>query len=65
MAQKISRQKMHHIIDHKIVFLKSGDHNYVARIDPRTKFRMGDKVQITFNMGNMHIFDKETEMAIR
>jgi multiple sugar transport system ATP-binding protein len=47
------------------VFLKSGDHNYVARIDPRTNFRMGDKVQITFNMGNMHIFDKETEQAIR
>jgi multiple sugar transport system ATP-binding protein len=47
------------------VFLKSGTHDYVARIDPRTKFRMGDKVQVTFNMGNMHIFDKETEKAIR
>jgi multiple sugar transport system ATP-binding protein len=47
------------------VFLKSGDHNYVARIDPRTNFRMGDKINVTFNMGNMHIFDKETEQAIR
>jgi len=47
------------------VFLKSGSHDYVARIDPRTNFRMGDKVQITFNMGNMHIFDKETEKAVR
>jgi multiple sugar transport system ATP-binding protein len=47
------------------VFLKSGDHDYVARIDPRTNFRMGDKVPVTFNMGNMHIFDKETEQAIR
>ena len=47
------------------VFLKSGNHDYVARIDPRTNFRMGDKVHITFNMGNMHIFDKETEKAIR
>lgn len=47
------------------VFMKSGDDNYVARIDPRTNFRMGDKVQVTFNMGNMHIFDKETEKAIR
>ena len=37
----------------------------LARIDPRTSFRMGDKVQVTFNMGNMHIFDKETEQAIR
>lgn len=47
------------------VFMKSGDHNYVGRIDPRTNFKMGDKVQVTFNMGNMHIFDKETEKAIR
>jgi len=47
------------------VFVKSADHDYVARVDPRTNFRMGDKVNITFNMGNMHIFDKETEQAIR
>jgi multiple sugar transport system ATP-binding protein len=47
------------------VFLKSGDHDYVARIDPRTNFKMGDKVKVTYNMGNMHIFDKETEKAIR
>jgi multiple sugar transport system ATP-binding protein len=47
------------------VFLKSGNHDYVARIDPRTNFQMGDKVQITFNMSNMHIFDKNTEQAIR
>ena len=47
------------------VFLKSGDQDFVARVDPRTSFRMGDKVEITFNMGNMHIFDKETEQAIR
>jgi len=47
------------------VFIKSGEHDYVARVDPRTTFAMGDKVKITFNMGNMHIFDKETEQAIR
>jgi len=47
------------------VFFKSGDHDYVGRIDPRTGYKMGDKVQATFNMANMHIFDKETEQAIR
>jgi len=47
------------------VFLQSGATDYVARIDPRTKFHMGNKVTVTFNMGNMHIFDKETEQAIR
>jgi multiple sugar transport system ATP-binding protein len=47
------------------VFFKSGDHDYVGRIDPRTDFKMGDNVQATFNMANMHIFDKENEQAIR
>ncbi len=47
------------------VFFKSGSYEYVGRIDPRTQFKMGDKIQATFNMANMHIFDKETEQAIR
>jgi len=47
------------------VYLRSGDRDYVGRIDPRTDFGMGDEVEITFNMDNMHIFDKETEEAIR
>jgi len=47
------------------VYLKSGDHNFVARVDPRSTYRIGDEVQVVFNMDNMHIFDKETERAIR
>jgi multiple sugar transport system ATP-binding protein len=47
------------------VYLSSGAHNYVARVDPRTRVHMGDKVQVVMNMDNMHIFDRETEQAIR
>jgi multiple sugar transport system ATP-binding protein len=47
------------------VYLKSGDHNFVARVDPRSRYQMGDKVKMVFNMENMHIFDQETERAIR
>ena len=47
-----------------LIYMNSGDHNFVARVDPRTKIRMGDKVQVAFNMMNMHIFDRETEKAI-
>lgn len=47
------------------VYLNAGDHNFVARVDPRTSFRMGEKVQVAFNMLNMHIFDKDTEKAVR
>lgn len=48
-----------------MVFLKNGEHNFVARVDPRSKYQMGDKVQVVFNMENMHGFDRETEEAIR
>ncbi len=47
------------------VYLNAGDHNFVARVDPRTAFRMGDSVQVAFNMANMHIFDRDTEQAVR
>jgi len=47
------------------VFFKNGDHDFVGRIDPRTNFSMGDSVQVTLNMANMHIFDTETEEIIQ
>jgi multiple sugar transport system ATP-binding protein len=45
--------------------LSSGEHSFVARVDPRSRYHMGDDVQLTFNMDNMHIFDQATEQAIR
>jgi multiple sugar transport system ATP-binding protein len=47
------------------VYLKSGESNFIARVDPRSRYQVNDKVQIVFNMDNMHIFDRETEQAIR
>jgi multiple sugar transport system ATP-binding protein len=47
------------------VYLKSGTHNFVARVDPRARYQVDAPVQMVFNMDNMHIFDRETELAIR
>jgi multiple sugar transport system ATP-binding protein len=47
------------------VYLKSGEHSFVARVDPRSRYQFDQKVQMVFNMDNMHIFDRETEKAIR
>ena len=47
------------------LFLKSGEHNFIARVDPRTQANMGDTVKVALNMDNMHVFDKETEEIIR
>jgi len=47
------------------LYLTVGEHNFVARVDPRTPARMGDKIQMVFNMSNMQLFDTETERAIQ
>ncbi|MFH1524157.1 MAG: sn-glycerol-3-phosphate ABC transporter ATP-binding protein UgpC [Chloroflexota bacterium] len=47
------------------LYLIAGQDSIVARVDPRTDFHMGDKVQIAFNMDKVHLFDPDTEKAIR
>jgi multiple sugar transport system ATP-binding protein len=39
------------------LYLVSGKHSYVARVDPRTRYQIGQKVEVAFNMDNFHIFD--------
>jgi multiple sugar transport system ATP-binding protein len=47
------------------LYLVANTQNFVARVDPRTTFRVGDQPQVAFNMDKFHIFDPETEQAIR
>jgi multiple sugar transport system ATP-binding protein len=47
------------------LYLVLGANSIVARVDPRTDFRIGDKVQVSFNLDKCHLFDPETEKAIR
>jgi multiple sugar transport system ATP-binding protein len=47
------------------VHLKTGDNLFVARVDPRSRYHVDDKVQLVFNMNYMHVFDRDTEAAIR
>lgn len=51
------------------VYLVTGNHDFVARVDPRSRYHIGDDIQVVFNMDNMHIFDssedKENPVAIR
>lgn len=51
------------------LYMVAGKHNYTARVDPRTRFTIGEDVQLVFNMDNMHIFDpsvdRENPVAIR
>ena len=47
------------------MYLVTGGTSFVARVDPRTTFRPGDEVEMALNMDNFHIFDWDTEVAIR
>ena len=47
------------------VYYNSGGKTYIGRVDPRTSARVGTHMPAVFNMDNMHIFDRETEQAIR
>jgi len=48
-----------------VLYLLSGKNTYVARVDPRSRYRVNDQVQMAFNMDRIHIFDAQTEEAIR
>jgi multiple sugar transport system ATP-binding protein len=51
------------------LYLVNGNHNFVARVDPRTRVEMDDDLRVVFNMENMHIFDPvanpENPVAVR
>jgi multiple sugar transport system ATP-binding protein len=43
------------------LYMLTGETTFVGRVDPRTQARMGDRMQVMFNMDNMHLFDPEGE----
>ena len=47
------------------LYLVSGKNTFVARVDPRSKLSLGNDASVAFDMDSMHIFDAETEEAIR
>jgi multiple sugar transport system ATP-binding protein len=47
------------------LYVTTGKHSFVARVDPRTKATMGNDFRIVFNMSNMQLFDPDTEEVIR
>ncbi|NSW51183.1 MAG: sn-glycerol-3-phosphate ABC transporter ATP-binding protein UgpC [Anaerolineae bacterium] len=39
------------------VYWVYGKDEYVARVDPRTRYQIGEEVEVVFNMNNMQLFD--------
>src|SRR5512143_3218487 len=42
------------------LYLLTGGHSYVARVDPRTKARVGNQVRVVANLDNVHFFEKDS-----
>ena len=47
-----------------IIYLENQGKNFIARTDPRTDATVGQAMDITFNLDNMHLFDTNTEMSL-
>jgi multiple sugar transport system ATP-binding protein len=47
------------------LYLLSDSKSFIARVDPRTSARMGQQMDVAFNMDNVHFFDRENERTIR
>lgn len=48
-----------------LLYLMNGKNTFIARVDPRSKKRVGDDMQVIFDMDKFHIFDASTEEAVR
>ena len=47
------------------LYLLSGKHSFIARVDPRSQGRPGKKLDVAINLDHIQFFDKQTEKAIR
>jgi multiple sugar transport system ATP-binding protein len=48
-----------------VVHLMSEHTAFQGIFDPRTQARVGNTIGVAFNMDRMHVFDKQSELAIR
>jgi multiple sugar transport system ATP-binding protein len=47
-----------------LLYLLAGKNTFVARVDPRSQLRVGNKAEVALNMEKLHVFDAATEQAI-
>ena len=46
------------------LYLKIGETPYTARVNPRSTAQPHDDIKIALDLNKIHLFDKETEIAI-
>jgi multiple sugar transport system ATP-binding protein len=54
------------LLGHELhLYLNTGKNSFVGTVDPRFGVHTGNKIDLAFDMHNMHLFDKATELAVR
>ncbi len=44
-----------------LLYMLAGKNSFVARVDPRTRTQIGEKMQLVLDMDNFHIFDPSSD----
>ena len=47
-----------------LLYLNIEGSSFIAKVDPRSQAKVGDKIKVAFDMNRIHFFDKETELTI-
>jgi len=47
-----------------IIYLEEGGKSFIARTDPRTDARVGGRLSALIDIGNIHVFDRSTELSL-
>jgi multiple sugar transport system ATP-binding protein len=54
------------LLGHELhLYLNSGKNSFVGIVDPRMGVQAGNRIDLVADTSNLHIFDKNTELAIR
>ncbi|MEZ4667058.1 MAG: sn-glycerol-3-phosphate ABC transporter ATP-binding protein UgpC [Anaerolineae bacterium] len=47
-----------------VVYMEEQGANFISRMDPRTRARVGNRMGIVFNLENMHLFDVDSKLSL-
>jgi len=61
---KVTAEVIEPLGDEVLFYVVSGKHNLVAKLDSRTKAKVGDELEIAIEMKETHIFDGENEETL-
>jgi len=47
-----------------ILYLEDRGKTFIARTDPRTHARVGNRIGVAINIDNLHIFDADSQVSL-